>query len=66
MFSVSCLLPRLEKINAIHDNVTKYVRAKVSTAVTTKNAVFWDTKAQFYLIGKVFILPYTFQPVNAL
>jgi hypothetical protein len=27
----------------------KYVRCEVSTAVTVKNAVFWDIKTQFVL-----------------
>jgi hypothetical protein len=43
-----------------------YVRFEVSTAVTMKNAVFWDMKPSSYFTGDTLHLRYRVQPVNAL
>jgi hypothetical protein len=43
-----------------------YVRFEVFTAVTMKNAVFWDIKTQFFLTGDILRLLYRAQPVNAM
>jgi hypothetical protein len=44
----------------------EYVRSEVFTAVTKKNAVFWDIKPSSYLTGNTSRLPYRAQPVNAM
>jgi hypothetical protein len=43
-----------------------YVVIEVFTAVTMKNAVFWDIKTQSYLTGDTLRLRYRPQPVNAM
>jgi hypothetical protein len=40
------------------------VRFEVFTAVTMKNAVFWDIKLSSYLTGDTLLLRYRAQPVN--
>jgi hypothetical protein len=44
---------------------TKYVRDEVLTAVAMKNAVFWNTKAQFVSYRKHITSPLQAQPFNA-
>jgi hypothetical protein len=39
---------------------------EVYTAVTMKNAVFWDIKTQFVLQRRHITFRYTVQPVNAM
>jgi hypothetical protein len=46
--------------------VTAFVRFEVFTAVTMKNAVFWDIKTRSYLTGNTLRLRYSVQPVNAM
>jgi hypothetical protein len=45
---------------------SEHVRFKVFTAVTMKNAVFWDTKLSSDLTGDTLLLCYRAQPVNAM
>jgi hypothetical protein len=42
------------------------VRFEVFSAVTMKNAVFWDIKSRSYLIGDTLRLGYRAQAVNAM
>jgi hypothetical protein len=42
-----------------------YIRFEVFTAVTMKNAVFWDIKPSSYFTGDTLLLHYRVQPVNA-
>jgi hypothetical protein len=42
------------------------VRFEVFTAVTMKNAVFWDIKPTKYFTGDTLRLHYSVQPVNAI
>jgi hypothetical protein len=41
-------------------------RYEILTAVTMKNAFFWDIKAQFALTGDTLHFGYRDQPVNAM
>jgi hypothetical protein len=47
-------------------NAHEGVRFEVCTALTTKNAVFWDIKPSPYLTGNTLRLRYRAQPVNAM
>jgi hypothetical protein len=42
------------------------LRLEVFTAVTMKNAVFWDMKPSSYFTGNTLPLRYRAQPVNAM
>jgi hypothetical protein len=42
------------------------VRFEVFTALTMKNAVFWDAKTSSYLTGDTLRLRYSAKPVNAI
>jgi hypothetical protein len=41
-------------------------KIEVFTAVTIKNAVFWDIKPRLYFTGDTFRIHYRVQPVNAM
>jgi hypothetical protein len=47
------------------ENLKSYMRFEVFTAVTMKNAVFWDIKPSSYFTGDT-LLRYRAQPVNAM
>jgi hypothetical protein len=43
-----------------------HMEREVFTAVTMKNAVFWDIKPSSYFTGDTLLLHYRVQPVNAM
>jgi hypothetical protein len=55
----------IEKKRKQH-NYKSLVRFEVFTAVTMKNAVFWDIKPSSYFTGDTLRLRYRVKPVNAM
>jgi hypothetical protein len=47
LLSQNYLTPKKERSNCKSRTKTNYVRFEVFTAVTMKNAIFWDIKSQF-------------------
>jgi hypothetical protein len=45
---------------------SRHVKFEEFTAVTIKNAIFWDKKPRSYLIGNTLHPHYGAQPVNAM
>jgi hypothetical protein len=50
----------------VNNGSDTYIRFVVFTAVTMKNAVFWDIKTQFILHRRQLPLRYRVRPINAM